>query len=221
MSDSNGDIGSSRLDNFTDAAFAFAVSLLVIAEGGSEFGFQDLMAALWRLPVFAGGFVLIAMFWWAHVCWRRAGGRSDGMSTLLSLSLVFVVMVYVYPMRVMLLTFTSFLRGDISIGLAEARALFTLYGAGFALMSGLTLALFWNGLRRGDLAPTHFTHVIVWSIIMASGLISILLANLPVAGAIIAAPWSYSLLPLAIPLALRLNVRRNRPVAAAVEGEAG
>ncbi|MFV3130278.1 TMEM175 family protein [Niveispirillum sp. KHB5.9] len=214
MSDSNADPGSTRLDNFVDAAFAFAVSLLVIAEGGSEFGFRDLLEALWRLPVFAGGFVLIAMFWWAHVSWRRAGGRGDGLSVLLSLALVFVVMVYVYPMRVMLLTFTEFLRGRASLGLGDARALFVLYGAGFALMSGLILALFTHGLRRGHLVAGHWDHALVWALIMGSGILSALLAAVPSPGAILVAPWSYSLLPLAIPLALRVSAKRRARQAA-------
>lgn len=197
--------GDGRLDNFVDAAFAFALSMLVIAEARSDFGFADLLAALWRLPIFAGGFALVATFWWAHVSWRRAGGRNDGISTLISLALVFVVMIYVYPTRVMLVALGSFVKGENALRFADAAKLFMLYGAGFALMAGLITALFGHGIRAGHLASHQVSHMVVWGVMTGSGLLSVLLAQFT--ATILVAPWTYTLLPVAIPLALSIQRR--------------
>ena len=53
---------SHRLDAFVDAAFAFAVSLLIIAGGEPLRSFDDLLHALMRIPAFLAGFALIVLF---------------------------------------------------------------------------------------------------------------------------------------------------------------
>jgi uncharacterized membrane protein len=87
------DRAAGRLDNFVDGAFAFALTLLVIADGSEGFDYAHLVEAMWRVPAFAGGFALIANFWYAHVAWRRAGGASDTGAVLISLALVFTVLI--------------------------------------------------------------------------------------------------------------------------------
>jgi uncharacterized membrane protein len=52
-----------RIDNFTDAAFAFAVSLLVIGGARAPDNFDALLLSLGDIPAFAFGFALMAMFW--------------------------------------------------------------------------------------------------------------------------------------------------------------
>ena len=67
-------MSTERLDNFTDAAFAFAVSLLVIGGAEAPSNIQTLVAALGDIPAFAFGFAVMAMFWMGHVRWRRLRG---------------------------------------------------------------------------------------------------------------------------------------------------
>lgn len=106
-----------RLDNFTDAAFAFAVTLLIIG-GGSSIGDSDaLLVALGDLPAFAFGFAIITMFWIAHVRWRAMRGAGDFIGVALTLLLVFLILIYVQPLRAMSATaalFAEALRGDLS-----------------------------------------------------------------------------------------------------------
>src|SRR5690349_3614405 len=93
--------GSTRLDAFVDAAFAFAVTLLVIGGGEPPGAYAELAAVMQRIPAFAVGFVLLGMFWHAHVRWRRLCGNGSFVAVLLSFALVFLVLVYVYPLRMM------------------------------------------------------------------------------------------------------------------------
>ncbi len=88
-----------------DAAFAFAVTLLVISLDSVPSSIAEFLVTLKGIPAFAGSFAIIAMFWWAHAVWSRRYGLQDGISVLLSLVLVFLVLVYVYPLRML---FSSF-----------------------------------------------------------------------------------------------------------------
>src|SRR5690606_23602052 len=89
-----------RLDAFVDAAFAFAVTLLLIA-GAPPASLEDLRAFLGRLPAFLASFSLVAMFWLAHRDYSRCAGVRGKWSTALSLGRVFMVLVYVFPLRLL------------------------------------------------------------------------------------------------------------------------
>ncbi|MDQ2701254.1 MAG: TMEM175 family protein [Pseudomonadota bacterium] len=54
-----------RIETFVDAAFAFAVTLLVISFDAIPDSAQALVQALKGVPAFAASFALLAMLWWA------------------------------------------------------------------------------------------------------------------------------------------------------------
>ena len=152
--------GTTRLESLVDAAFAFAVTLLVISAERIPDSAQALVVALKQVPSFAAGFALLSLFWYAHVRWSRSY-RLDGIiATLLSLLLVFLVLVYVYPLRLLLGTFFAWITGgwlpmplaDIS-GAAQIAFVFVFYGIAFASMSACMGGLYllaWR--RRGQVA---------------------------------------------------------------------
>src|SRR5690606_24683912 len=94
------EVANRRLDAFGDAAFAFSVTLLLIS-GGAATSLDDLVAALGRLPAFLASFALIAMFWLSHRDYGRMARLRGPAATLLSLAIVFVVLVYVFPLRLL------------------------------------------------------------------------------------------------------------------------
>ena len=79
-----------RVEAFVDAAFAFAVTLLVISFDGLPKSAHELVAAYKGIPAFAASFLLLATFWRAHERWSRWYGLDDSRSTALSLILVLV-----------------------------------------------------------------------------------------------------------------------------------
>ena len=171
---------SDRLDNFTDAAFAFAMTLLVI--GGTEppTSVAMLNAALAEVPAFAIGFAVIAMFWFAHVRWRRYRGEGDWLSALLSVLLVFLVLIYVQPLRAMARSLSTFLGGTGTPFSGDVGDLFLVYGAGFVAMALTTTMLFAEARRNRALAPPELRAVggemRIWLILVTTGIASILLA---------------------------------------------
>lgn len=148
-----------RLETFVDAAFAFALTLLVISGDTLPESFAELREALRRTPVFVLCFVLIAMFWSSHNRWSRRYGLEDGWSTVLSMALVLAVLVYVYPLRMVvasgLYVMTGgFVPADLVMEKAsityDLQTAFIIYGVGFGLMAVILLLLNLHALRRGD-----------------------------------------------------------------------
>lgn len=212
-----------RLDAFVDAAFAFAVSLLIIAGAEPLQSFADLARALARIPAFACGFALIALFWLAHRTWSRLTPVRTGWTTFLSLAVVFAVLVFVFPLRLLTETATHYISGGLlpggrlMSGISDLRWTYVIYGAGFAILSVLNAALFAHAaraLRDGDPAARRdgLQWAGTWTIATGTGLLSALVATTPLLGL---APWLpgviYNLIPLGVAV---ITLRRRRAVAA-------
>lgn len=193
---------TARLDAFTDAAFAFAVTLLVIGGSEASVTYEGLAAAVADVPTFAIGFAAIAMFWFAHVRWRALRGEGDWLSILLTLLLIFLVLIYIQPLRAMARSLASFLGGSGTPFVGDIGDLFIIYGAGFVAMSLAAAGLFAESLR-GDRLDRESRAIargemIIWLILVATGLVSILLSTLDATKAI--APLLYATLPISVGL---------------------
>jgi hypothetical protein len=178
-----------RLEAFVDAAFAFAVTLLVISFDAMPDSIPALVAALKGVPAFALSFAQIALFWRAHVLWSRRYGLDDGPSTLLSLALVALVLVYVYPLKILFGTFCSWIsNGWIpwTVQVSSYRDIldmFVIYGLAFCTLALCMAALYaraWQlrdtiGLDRTERVATAGT-IAIWAWAGVVGLCSILAA---------------------------------------------
>jgi uncharacterized membrane protein len=145
-----------RLEAFVDAAFAFAVTLLVISLDAIPDSIPALMEAMKGVPAFAASFAQIAFFWHAHAGWSKRYGLDDAASTWLSLAMVFLVLVYVYPLKIVYgaLFFwlsAGWFRAPVPFGsLGDLAAMFAVYGIAFATLSACMLALYAHAWRRRD-----------------------------------------------------------------------
>ena len=142
-----------RLEAFVDAAFAFAVTMLVISLDAIPDSISAMLQALKGVPAFAASFAQIMMFWSAHATWSRRFGLDDRGSTWLSLVLVFLVLVYVYPLKILFGSFFSWISGGwipqvaAIRTLADLQGMFTMYGLAFGSLSLLMAALNRHALR--------------------------------------------------------------------------
>lgn len=146
-----------RLETFVDAAFAFAVTLLVVSFDAMPSSFAELYEALRRLPSFLAAFAILAMFWQSHNRFSRNFGLEDGPIILLSLALVAATMFYVYPLRMVMSAALSFFTAGWAPNefrvqsMAEFRLIFVIYGVGFAVLAALIAAMNAHVLRKADL----------------------------------------------------------------------
>lgn len=180
-----------RLEGFVDASFAFAVTLIVISIGHVPASVGEMLTALHGMPTFAVSFLLIARIWLSHREWSRCYDLEDSTGVSLSLLLVFIVLIYVYPLRMLFAQmFLGFSGGALNDGsvkplatIEELRAAYLVFGLGFAAISVVFVLLFRHALRRADaigLAPAEraFTRmkIAIWGTQAALALASIVLA---------------------------------------------
>ena len=202
-----------RLETFIDAAFAFAVTMLVISVGNIPNNYEEFVLALKGVPSFAASFASITLFWVGHRKWSRFYGLEDMATILISLSLIFVMLVYVYPLK---LLFSS-LFAWISAGWFpsefvlhfqfELINLFIIYGIGFAVMSALMAVLYLRAksarkflnLNEIEIGLTNL-EIASWMTLSITGLISALFAWIMPSNIAVFAGFVYMSLPLSMPL---------------------
>jgi uncharacterized membrane protein len=213
-----------RIETFTDAAFAFALTLLVISLDPPS-TFSQLGTALRGVPAFLISASMLMMFWWGHHEWSRRYGLDDVWTLLLSCSLVFTVLIYVYPLRFMFQLMMTWIGGMTGLPLGtgvsieeieDVNRIFLLYGIGFTVMSA-TLVLLnrhaWNLRDVLELDPLerHEARAATgaWTILMLAGVLSTV-AALVLPPTLVGVPgWVYAMLGIAMPIyGKRMNRRR-------------
>ena len=65
---------ATRLEAFVDAAFAFALTMVVVAGSTIPGSVEALVQAMTSIPAYAASFLLIMRFWSAHAEWSRRYG---------------------------------------------------------------------------------------------------------------------------------------------------
>ena len=221
-----------RLEVFTDAAFAFAAAMLAISIDEIPSNYPELLNALKDAPAFAASFAILMLFWRAHQKWSEQYGLEDFPAVALTALLILVVMIYVYPLKILFgAGFEELSGGRLQSSFqlqsqTEFRGVLTIYGVGYAAMCGLIAALDLHAWRcRTALALSRseqfFTRAEMWSwtFVACFGLCSVTLAWLLPDWLVPLAAWMYCLLipysPLVDILIKHLHRRRQQPDTAA------
>lgn len=168
-----------RLEGFSDAVFAFAVTLLVVSLEVPK-DFRELLETMRGFTAFAVCFALLAHIWTHHYRFFRRYGLQTPWANFLNCSLLFFVLFYVYPLKFL---FNLILRGGARIEAGDARTLFVIYGCGYAavfLVFALLYVHAWK--KREELVLTALERIrtrrslIDHSAMVVVGLMSALLA---------------------------------------------
>ena len=88
----------SRVEGFTDAVFAFAVTLLVVALEVPH-TFEGLMDVVRGFPAFVICFTLLMTFWNAHYSYHRRYGLEGAFSRVMTMAIIVLVLFFVYPLK--------------------------------------------------------------------------------------------------------------------------
>jgi uncharacterized membrane protein len=105
-----------RLEGFTDAVFAFAVTLLVVSLEVPH-TFEELVAAMKGFIAFAICFTILVQVWYYHYIYSRRYGLQTTYALFLNAVLIFVVLFYVYPLKFLF----TLVVGEFSGGLTVPR----------------------------------------------------------------------------------------------------
>ena len=142
-----------RLEGFSDAVFGFAITLLVVSLEVPA-TYDDLVVAFRGLPVFAITFAMLLLVWHEHHTFFRQFGLQDGVTIWLNGLLLFVVMVYIYPLKFLFAMIAGF-TGGASVGTASRRddsprsivPLMVMYGIGFASIFAVLALMYLHAAR--------------------------------------------------------------------------
>jgi hypothetical protein len=196
-----------RLEAFTDAAFGFALTLLVVSLEVPT-TFADLIAVMKGSIAFAMTFAMIVWIWREHNDVFRTYGLDDGITVVLNSMLIFLVLIYMYPLKFMVTVMVAVFFGIMPAGTAnfgmsmrDLPMLFIVYGVGFIGLFSVFGALHFHAYRRRDrlgLSPDEVFSArarAVGQLLNASvGVGSVLLALFAPAQYAPVAGWFYSLL---------------------------
>ena len=100
----------SRIEGFSDAVFAFAITLLVVSLEVPQ-TFDELLAAMRGFFAFAICFALLLSVWYEHYKYFRRYGLRDTPTVWLNSVLLFLVLFYVYPLKFLFTLVTDELLG--------------------------------------------------------------------------------------------------------------
>jgi uncharacterized membrane protein len=125
-----------RLESFSDAVFAFALTLLVVSLEVPK-TFSDLIGTMRGFPAFAVCFVMLVTIWNTHYKFSRRFGLDDPTTRFLTCVLLFIVLFYVYPLKFLFtLGINDMIFGGSDAGPRinprELATLFSIYSFGFA-----------------------------------------------------------------------------------------
>src|SRR5207247_5667863 len=88
-----------RLETFIDAAFAFGISRLMIAAQQIADNIQALLDAFKNVPTFICSIAVLGIYWRGHWLWSRRYGLEDGVSILISWTLIVTILIFIYPLK--------------------------------------------------------------------------------------------------------------------------
>jgi hypothetical protein len=202
-----------RLETFIDAAFAFAITMLVIAAQQIPDDIETLLAAFKNVPAFVTSVIVLGIFWRGHWLWSRRYGLEDGASIFISWAMMVTILIYIYPLKA-IFSAMWFLLSDGQLGHklgshseTQERALFAIFALGF---TAIVLEVLLLNLRAWQLRePLRLNarerlitqyEISGWGVPVGVGLLSFVLALILPEQQIAWSGWIYFSMVILVPL---------------------
>jgi len=219
-----------RIETFVDAAFAFAFTMLVISIDEIPQSPPELFELSKDIPAFVFSALTIGSVWLAHAKWSRTFGLQDSMTVYLSLALVILMLVFVYPIKLMMqasvlyISTTIFDIRVLDTGLFDdtgwtdgtVAGLFVYVAVGLMSLGAIIVAFYQNALRYAkELHVTAFERdychkiTLAWSLVITTAMLSLVVALVSDDAVVSGAGFLYLSLFVTIPVGQSLY-RRSR-----------
>ncbi len=151
-----------RIETLSDACFALAITLLVLSSNVPT-SFDSLKASLADIIPFGVCITLISVIWYQHYLFFLKYGLQDKSVVLINTFLIFLILVFVYPLKflfkVIFQLYVGLFSGDTAyikvlftdvIRLEDTASLMIIYGMGSSLIFLTLAAFYWHANRRKE-----------------------------------------------------------------------
>ena len=151
----------SRVEGFSDAVFAFAITLLVVSLEVPK-TFDELLVAMRGFAAFAVCFMLLYSLWHEHFIYFRRYGLRDVTTIWLNALLLFVILFFVYPLKFLFgLSINALVGIDTRVLLASGQLvdpigadqyqpLMMIYGGGFTAVYAVFAWMYMRALKSAE-----------------------------------------------------------------------
>jgi len=201
-----------RLETFIDAAFAFAISMLVIVAQQIPDDIGSLLAGFKNVPTFLCSIAVLSIFWRGHWLWSRRYGLEDGGSILISWAMIVTILIFIYPLKAIFGAMWHYLtngqvghRFSLHTTEDQARWIFAIYALG---MMAICAEIFLLNLRAWQLRePLRLNareqlmtrgELTGWSIPLFFGVLSLVLSFVLPIQQIAWCGWTYLLMAVVL-----------------------
>jgi uncharacterized membrane protein len=141
----------SRLETFSDAVFAFALTLIILSVEVPK-TFNELFELMKGALSFAASFSILFMIWYNQNTFFRRFGLHDPKTIFLNAALLFFSLIYIYPLKflsVLLLRGESYGTGGEKIPMiqeSQIPILMVIYSSGYTLIFLLFFLMYRNAV---------------------------------------------------------------------------
>ncbi|WDI32547.1 TMEM175 family protein [Hyphococcus flavus] len=205
-----------RIENLSDIVFALSLSLIAVASAPPT-TFSELISVFRSGFAFAFGFVILLMIWNYHYLFFRRYGLSDQKIVFLNALLLFVVLMFVYPLRFladfMFVLIPAFFTNFDTVaymvgGIENGENLLIIYSFGYAVVFLIIAGLYGHAASKREALELDETEYLLTRRSRASALIQAGVAMFVagVAGLTPIGPWAgplYFLIGVAEPIVQR------------------
>ena len=229
-----------RIETFVDAAFAFTFTMLVISIDEIPQSPTQLFELSRDIPAFIISASIIGSIWLTHSTWSRTFGLQDRVTVYLSLALVMLVLIFVYPIKLMAQATVLYISTQ-QLGIElfnnglfenegwqnnEVADLFIYVALGLMALSVILISFYLNALRHLDALRLNSyeiafckSGILVWLVVILTAAVSGVLALVYSPEYIARAGFIYFSLFFTIPLARGLFNRSHRAASDVMDAE--